>query len=76
MTLNELIKEFKQLNCTEHKSISGKHCYRIVLPLRFFYDYCEKLGIEGKQTGDFLHEATGDGFELSWCEQDITLAID
>ena len=76
MMLDELIKEFKELDCEEYESWRGKHCYRVVLPLPFFFDYCRKLGIESKWTGDFLHEAKGNGFELSWCEEDITLAID
>lgn len=76
-TLQELIEEFKvQPDCREYTAVSGKRCYSTFGSLAWYFLKCAEVGIDSKWTGDFLHEAQGNGFALDYCEHDVILALD
>lgn len=77
MTLQQLIEKFKSYcGCEEYTSARGKKCYRTFGNLDWYLLQCAEMGIDSKWTGDFYHEAQGDGFTLEYVEHDIILALD
>ena len=76
-TPKDLEQKFReQPDCTEYTASSGKRCLRTVGTYAWYALMCEYVGIEPKDESAYNSTATGDGYELEYCERDIILAFD
>jgi len=72
----ELVAMFKSYpDCMEYVSAKGNKCFRTLGRWKWFALICAEAGVSYTWDGDFSATAIGNGFELSYCEGDITLAI-
>jgi len=72
----KLVAMFKSYpDCMEYISAKGNKCFRTLGGWKWFALTCAEAGVSYTWDGDFTATAQGDGFELSYCEGDITLAI-
>lgn len=77
LTLKDLEQKFLELpDCTEYTASSGKRCLRTVGTYVWYALMCEYAGIEPKDESAYNSTATGNGYELEYCEHDIILAFD
>jgi len=72
----ELVAMFKSYpDCEEYVSRQGNECFCTCGTFGGYVLTCAKAGVSCTWDGDLTATAIGNGFELSYCEGDITLAI-
>lgn len=76
-SLKTIERRFRaQADCEEYTAQSGRRCLRTVGTYAWFALMCEYVGIEPKDESAYNSTATGNGYELEYCEHDIILALD
>lgn len=59
----------------EYKSVCGFKCFRIPSTLDWFLLLCARYKLKYKVKSTYNYEVNARSFNLSWCENDLTLAI-
>ena len=77
LNLKDLKQRFRaQPDNEEYTAQNGRRCLRTVGNYAWFALLCEQAGIEPRWiVSGFYATADGDGFYLSYCEHDVTLAF-
>lgn len=78
LNLKDLKQRFRaQPDNEEYTAQNGRRCLRTVGNYAWFALLCEQAGIEPRWIESGLYAtADGDGFSLSYCEHDVTLAFE